>query len=210
MSFLKTYKKNIQISAVIWMMCMIAFALSYFFVIMPQNHSKKVLNKELEKKKQEYQSAQNAAKEETKKKALEEIDKLREKLDDFTIDFRNSSNLTFLIGQIARENNVNSLNIINKNNPVIPKANESAKVIENHLELRFRANFSQFAAFLNQLERSEPVLFVNKFTIIRSDLKDELCNITMDIASFIRTQQENDNTNKYSEIVSKDENSSKG
>ena len=44
-----------------------------------------------------------------------ELDYLRKKLDAFVIDFENSANLTFDISQIARDKNVASLNVENKN-----------------------------------------------------------------------------------------------
>ena len=209
MSFFNVYKKSIIFSVSVSAGCLIVFALAYFFVIMPQNQSKRMLNKELEKKKQAYESAQKAAQEETQKKAIEEINSLRAKLDNFTIDFRNSSSLTFLINQIARENSLNSLNIINKNNPVATDAKKISQITENHYEISFQANFSQFASFLNNLERNEPVLFVNKFSIVRSDLENELCDIVMDIASFIRTQPEKDSKEKYSEVITEDKEKSK-
>ena len=210
MSFLKTNRKFVTISAAIWLVYMLAFICVYFVVIFPQHQSKKMLENELNKKKQMLESAQNSAKEENKNRAIEEINILRDKLGVFTTDFRNSASLTFHVSQIARENSVNSLNIESKGNTVATESTESDNIIENHFAVSFMAGFNQFATFLNELERNQPILFVNDFLIIRSNLNDSLCNVTMDVTAFIRKQQENEQRNSYSEIVSNDKSKSEG
>lgn len=186
MAFFKTYKKHLTITAIVWAAYMVVFAVIYLFVLYPEHQSKKMLDSELGKKRQLYEFAQNAAKEETKSRSLEEINILKDKLDDFTSDHRNLSNLTFHINKIARENGIDSINIESKNDSVFTEATVSKNVTENHLDISFNSEFNQFAAFLNELERNRPVLFVNEFSISRSNQSESVYKITMDIATLVR------------------------
>src|SRR4030042_2856892 len=114
MAFLKTYKKYLMTSGIIWAACLVLFVLMYVLVLGPQNHARKRIEGELDEKKQTYEFAQNAAKEETKIRLYQQIEDLQNKLDIFVIDFEDSANLSFDISQIASEKKVASLTVENK------------------------------------------------------------------------------------------------
>jgi Tfp pilus assembly protein PilO len=194
MVFLEAYKKNLKMWAMIWGGAVVLFALIYVLVLGQQSHSKKKLEKELEEKRQLFEFAQNAAHEDTRKRLLEQIEKLRNNLDVFTIDFEDSANLTFDISQIAREKNVASLNVENRNKLNSLEEPDSKNITENHINISFVTGFNQFAAFLNALERHQPVLFVNEFKLVRSNKNISTYNVTMDVAALIKRQQDKETT----------------
>ncbi len=202
MNFLKTYKRNLKILAVISAASMALFVLIYMLVLGPQNRSKKRFESELDKKKQMYEFAQNAASEESQKQLLGQIENLRKKLDAFVIDFENSANLTFDISQIARDKNVASLNVENKNKRTTSDEADLKNISESHINISFTTGFNEFAAFLNALERHQPVLFVNEFRLTRSNQVKSAYQITIDVAALIKKQQENRTTAKSSQQMS--------
>jgi Tfp pilus assembly protein PilO len=202
MVFLEAYKKNLKIWAVVWAVCVILFAVIYVLVIGPQNRSKKKLEREIDEKKQLYEFAQNAAHEDSRNRLLEQIERLKNNLDLFTIGFENSANLTFDISQIAREKNVASLNVENKNLPVVQTEDDSGNISENHITISFTTGFSQFASFLNALERHKPVLFVNEFKLVQSNRNLSAYQVTMDVAALIKKQQVDKTTAKSLKQIS--------
>ncbi len=196
----KALKKNLKISAVIWAACLVLFVLIYIFVLRPQNRDRKRLESEYNEKKQTYEFAQNAAREETQNRLLEQIGSLRDDLDVFITNSDDSANLIFDISRIAREKNVASLNVEKEQ---IGSDEDLAKNIsESRINISFVAGFNQFAAFLNALERHHPILFVNEFKLIQSNQNESAYQINIDVAALIKKQQDSKATAKSIQPIS--------
>ncbi len=167
--------------------------LAYAIVFRPQNRSRRTLEKTLAEKKQLYESAQRAAQEHTKVELNEQIERLRNRVKDFVVDFENASNLTFAIGQIANEKKVSSFSVKNKENPqtaTITAKPETKYVSESQIDINFVGGFSQFANFINALERNRPVVFVHEFAIDRARNVDSAYQVTLSVKAFVRKPQE--------------------
>ena len=196
MAFIKIYKKYLTRAAIVWAACLVLLLLVYMIALRPQKSNKKRLEKKIAEKKQIYESAQRAAQEETKIQLNEQIERLRNRLQDFVIDFEDSANLTFDISQIANEKKVTSFSVQNKDDrgvSVIPDCNY---IRENHIDISFTARFNQFATFVNALERHRPVLFVNEFIITRSNNDESAYQVSLDVAAFVRKQQDSETADK--------------
>ena len=183
------YRKYFTTAALIWAGCFVLFLLVYVFVLAPQRKSKKQIEKQLAERKQVYNSALKAAQEKTKIQLNEQIEHLRNGLKDFVIDFGDSANLTFDISQIASEKKVDSFSIRtgdDRGGQAIP---ECSYIRESHIDISFTGGFSQFATFLNALERHRPVVFVDKFAITRSDQGDSNHRVSMSLAIFVKKRQ---------------------
>jgi len=160
-TFIKTYNKYLTRAAIAWAACLVLFVLAYVFVLAPLKNSRKRLDNELTQKKQEYEMAQIAAREQTKARLKKEIEDLQNILKNFVVDLEESTNLTFDIGQIANEEKVSSFSIKNKNKQGLSEIPDCNSICESHIDIGFIAGFNQFAIFVNALERHQPVLFVN-------------------------------------------------
>ncbi|MBL7185097.1 MAG: hypothetical protein ISS70_02140 [Phycisphaerae bacterium] len=169
MSFIKTHKNYLMAAGAIWAASFAVFLLVYFFVLGPQKNYIKHTENKLTEKKQVVESALRAAREETKIQANEQIERLQSRLKDFVIDFEDSANLTFDISQIANEEKVSSFGIKAKDSRGLSAIPDCSYICENHIEINFTGGFTQFATFLNALERHRPVLFIDKFTITHSE-----------------------------------------
>jgi len=166
------------------------FVLVYILVLAPQKSSKRRIEKQLAEKMQMYNSALRATREETKLKSDEEIEYLRTKLGDFAIDSKGLSNLTFDISHIADEKKVDSFGIRTKDKRGSSAVLNCNYVCENHIDVSFTAGFNQFASFLNALERHRPVVFIDMFSIKRSRRADSGHEVNMDMAVFVKKQQD--------------------
>ena len=188
---LKICKKYFTIVALIWAGCLIPFALIYMIALAPQQKSTKQVENQLADMKQTYDSAKNAGQEETKTRQKEDIEKLRNQLKDFTVDFEDSANVTFDISQIANEKKVGSFSIkMQEGNREGTTRTDLEHIQENRIDINFEGDFNQFATFLNALERHRPVVFVDNFKITRSQRDDSGHKVNMRLAVFVRKQQE--------------------
>ena len=186
----KVYKKYLITAGAIWAACFVVFLLAYLLVLGPQkNYIKRTENK-LTEKKQVLESAQRAAREETKIQLNEQIERLQSRLKDFVIDFEDSANLTFDISQIANEEKVSSFSIKTKDSRGLSEIPDCIYICESHIEISFTGGFNQFATFLNALERHRPVLFIDKFSITRSGQKGAEYQVGLNVTVFVRKPQE--------------------
>ena len=193
---IKIYRKYLTRAAIAWAACLVLFILVYILVLEPQKSSRKDLESTLTEKKQLYEFAQRATQEQTKIRLYKEIESLQDTLKVFVIDHEDSTNLTFNIGQIANKEKVSSLSIKSKKRRGVLAIPDCNSISEDHIDISFIAGFNQFATVVNALERHQPVLFVNEFTISRSNKDDSTYQVTLDVAAFIKKQQEREIANQ--------------
>jgi len=198
MGLIEIHKKYLTKAAIVWVACLALFLLAYIMVLRPQHLSEKRLDRTLTEKKQLYESAQKAAQETTRAQLNEQIKQLRDRLHDFVIEFEESANLTFDIGQIANEKKVTAFSVKGKENRTTSAVPDCNAISESHMDVSFVSGFYQFATFVNALERHKPVLFVNAFTITRSNQNDAAYEVTLDVAAFVKKPRERETADKAS------------
>ena len=186
----KIYKKYFITIALIWAGCFVLFLFVYMIVLAPQKNTKKQVEKQFAEKKQLYDSVLKTTHEETKTELNRQIEYSRNRLNDFVINFEDSANLTFDISQIATEQKVGSFSIKGKNEDGYESIPNCDNIRESRISVSFTANFNQFAAFLNALETHRPVVFVDKFSITRSEKGDSEHQVNMNLAVFVRNRQD--------------------
>lgn len=196
MVLIEMNKKYLTKAAIVWAACLVLFLLAYIMVIRPQHVREKRLDKDLTEKKRLYERAQRAAEETTRAQLNEQIKQLRERLHDFVIDFEDSANLTFDIGQIATEKKVASFSVKGKEKRTTAAVPDCNAISENHMDVAFVSGFYQFATFVNALERHKPVLFINEFAITRSNQNDSAYEVTLDVAAFVKKPRERETADK--------------
>ena len=197
-NFIKIYRAYLIRTGIAWAVCLVLFVLAYMFILGPQRSSRKRLENTLKETKQQYEMAQVAAQEQTKIRLNEEIESLQNTLNDFILDLEDSANLTFDIGRIANEERVASFSIKDKDKQGLSEIPDCNSICESHIDISFIAGFNQFATFVNSLERNQPVLFVNEFTISRSNKDKSTYQVSLDVAAFVRKQQDREIANKSS------------
>lgn len=184
------YKRYMTIAALVWAGSLIALVAAYMLVLAPQRASRRQIDKKFTEAKNTYDQTVAAAKDQTKEQLTKEIEDLQGKLQQFVIDYADSANLTFDISQIAGRMSVNSFSIKGKDNPGSGLTPELSHIIENQMHVSFTAGFNQFASFLNALERNRPVLFVDEFTITRSEQSGSGHQVDMNLAVLVKKRQD--------------------
>jgi hypothetical protein len=195
---IEIHKKYLTKAAIVWAACLVLLLLAYIMVLRPQHLNEKRLDRTLAEKKRLYESAQRATQEATRAQLNEQIRQLRDRLHDFVIGFEDSANLTFDIGQIASDKKVTAFSVKGKENRTALAVPDCNAISENHMNVSFVSGFYQFATFVNALERHKPVLFVNEFTIVRSNQNDAAYEVTLDVAAFVKKPRERETADKAS------------
>lgn len=177
---------------IIWGACLMVFVFTYVWVLSPQSLMKQKFSSELEEKKQDYVAARGASQEGARKRLLLEVEELEDKLRSYVADSNGSTNLTFDISQIANKNDVASFSIKSKanNNFFFFDVPQCSLISENRMDVSFMSDFRQFAMFLNSLERHEPVVFVDSFSITRSRQNDSGHRVNMGLSVFVEKRND--------------------
>jgi len=178
-------KKSLQKVICIWVGCMMMFMLVYLSIIAPQAKSKSHVEEKLNEMTSAYESARNSAKEKIQNIMREQTEELRGRLGRYVVNVEDSADLTFDISRIANEKKVRSFSI--KNNDILASKDN---ISESSIDLAFRASFNQFTSLLNSLERHSPVVFVDRFKIVRSDVSGSDNKITINLSVFVNKQQD--------------------
>jgi len=191
------YRKHVKTTVLIWGCSAVLALLVYLIVLAPQNTTKAQVDKLLTDKKQSYENALVASRAETRTKLKKQIEQLQNMLTDFVIDFEQSTNLALDISQIANGTQVSNFSISGKGQGASRTVEiPNCKLIcENRIEIGFNADFTNFATFLNSLERHRPVVFIDKFKIDRFGETDATNKVKMNLAVFVKKRQDDTTTN---------------
>jgi Tfp pilus assembly protein PilO len=179
------YKKYITTSIIIWAISFVLFMLAYVFVLSPQKDKLNALKQKLAQRDNDFERAVEADTGAMKARLDKQIADLQSKVGGFVVIGNDSSRLIVDIGQIANQLNVvgfSSKGNKNEQSAVLP----TCKVLGiDYFYISFKSNFSQFARFVNTLERHKPVVFVDKFSIARTDNGSFENDINIVLAVFV-------------------------
>lgn len=179
------YRKYFKIGILFWAVCFIALLLSYLLVLSPQERIRQITEKKLADTKLLAQSAREAAEERNKNKLLEQLSNSGKRLKDFVIEQENAANLTFDIGRISSEVKLNAFSSIFTGSEGTIKTDSYKHIIARQISVNFNSSFNKFAIFLNTLERSRPVIFIDTFSITRSAEGDSGHKVDMKLAVLV-------------------------
>ncbi|MHC4116263.1 MAG: hypothetical protein ACYSWO_02025 [Planctomycetota bacterium] len=179
------YARRLKTAAFGWAACFMGLLLFYLFVLAPQEKSGIQTQEAFIQAKQLAQSAREAAKKENRDKLLDLITKMENTLEDFLFGEENIANLTFDIDRISNDIQLDSSSITAKGSAGIVKIANCEHLFTKNVNVDFVSNFNKFAAFVNALERSRPVILIDKFEIIRSKQNDTNHKVTMELAVLV-------------------------
>jgi Tfp pilus assembly protein PilO len=183
------YKKYLVTVGLIWTGSLMVLLLVNVLVLSPQRNSKRELEKQLVEKKQLYESVLKMSQQDTRAQLNKQIEDLRGELRNFVANSEESANLTFDISEIANEKKLTAFSIKNKDSRGVAALPNCNYIAENQIDVSFTGGFNEFAVFLNALERHQPVVFVNRFTITRSEETDSKPRVNMDLSVLVRKKQ---------------------
>jgi hypothetical protein len=157
-------------------------------VIASQREYKKQIDQQLAEKRQMYDAILKINQQETQIQLNKQMEQWRDKLKDFVAAPEDLAGLTFDMGQIAKDTKVDSFSVKPQSNRE-SQDSDGQYICENQMNVNFKANFNEFAAFLNAMERHRPVIFVDRFKITRTDQDNSVSQVSMDLSVFVKKRQ---------------------
>jgi len=182
-------KKRCTTVGLIWIASLIVLGFVYMLFLEPQRERRKEIGARLSECKKAYAAALVAAQEQTQARLAKQVGALESRLDDFVVDFDDSANLTFDISATALKHNIESFSITSLKEGGGSADTGFKDVAISRFNVSFTAEFNQFAAFLNALERHRPTIIVEGFTIARSGVPGRGHGAKLDLAVLVRRRQ---------------------
>lgn len=169
------------------MLCFAVLLLAYILVLRPQSIRLSQIESQVVAKKNEENTAREAANEKTRATLNEQIKNLKEQLNNFVINPGEIQNVASKIQQIAEDTQLSSIKI----NPSSGKpisAFDDCKYVSGHpISVDFVASFNKFATFLNKLERHKSVIFIDTFSISKTE-EDSKHKVEMQLSILVEKQ----------------------
>lgn len=184
---MKVRHKYLLIAAAVWGPCLMVATAFYGLVLRPQVDYRHRLETDIVQAKEDYARAVEAARPDTQARLTEQVERLRGRVADFLIGLEEAPSLAFEIGDLAYATRLESFGM----KPTNARASgpQVERLNEKRLQVNFVAGFPRFAAFLNALERHQPAVFVETFTINRPMETDAEPRVDMGLAVLVEKPQ---------------------
>jgi preprotein translocase subunit YajC len=184
-------KKYCTTVALVWLGCAILLFFIYMIVLEPQRQNRKSVEEELAEKKLAYEEALKAKDEVILAKLAGDLDGLQSKLKNYVVDFADSANLTFAISEIADIQDINNFDIKSQDNRSSKGMGGFTYIGQNYFDVSLETDFNKFAMFLNSLERHDPTMLVDGFSITRSTNMAEGHKAKLNLAVLVKKNKIN-------------------
>ena len=177
------YKKHLATIGLVWAAFGILLLFLYMLLVAPQEAKKQTLAKLFER-------AEEAANKKLRNDLTLAVNQLEGKLYGFIVKPDESSDLIFDIGQLAEEKDVEAFSVETRDTGINSDIPQCENIKKNNISISFMSEFPEFAAFLNSLERHEPVVYVDTFRITRAQRKDMKHSVNMDLKVLIKDSED--------------------
>ncbi len=162
------YRNYLKTGAVLWALCFVALFLFYLVVLGPQERLREQTQAKLADVQARAQAAMDAAQEKNKLRLAQQVEAAGAALGRFAITQASTDNLTLDIGAIPGREGLSAFGISAGGGEGVIKMANCKQITGRRVTVSFASSFNGFAAFLNELERNEPVIIVDTFSITRS------------------------------------------
>ena len=168
-----------------------ALLVLYLFLLLPQNNMANFSKEKLAQLNREYLMSKAANSPEIRAMQNKELTELNNTLNVFVTDFDDLDKLTFSISKIAAEIRVDTFANKGSDSESYSEISTCDQVGYVDATISFRSSFSKFARFVNAVERHDPIIFVDGFTITQDKREDSRHKAEIFLNFLIKIPQEN-------------------
>ena len=182
---MKMRNKYLSVVAVTWMPCL-AVAIGFcLLVVRPQFVRAKQLQERLEVIEGQYEIAQTAAKKEDQDRMIRAVEALRSRVSVFAVEMEMVPDLVLEIAKLADDTGVESFTMRPRGKQGLDMLSDCDLIGEKCIDINFSSSFARFATVLNALERHQPVLFVESFSINNMRLQSSEPHVDIALAMLV-------------------------
>lgn len=161
-------KKYWIVVALVWGPWLVLCALGYFFILQPQAHLYNAIHQELSVSNDRVSVARMAALQDTRDRQSQLLSELQARIGEFLAAPAQQDRVLFEISRMANAYGLADYAGKSRQDPWGDEESEQVKIQRMWLTVTFEAPFQQFAAFINDMERNIPAVFVESARIERS------------------------------------------
>ncbi len=177
--------RYLAVVAAAWVPC-VALGVGFcLLMVRPQVLRGRELTAQLDETKERYAAAKVAANKEDQARMAEAVEALRSRVSDFTVELETAPDLVLDIARLAGEMGVESFAMRPRSKQGLDTLSGCDRLGEKRIDVSFTAPFPDFVAFLNALERYQPVLFIESFTISHSRHQSPYPQVMMELALLV-------------------------
>ncbi len=183
------YLAYLKVTAIVWGFCLAVFLLVFVLVLMPQKKLRENTEKEYNDSKIQADAAYAVSQESQIARLNQQIEDMNNRLNDFVFTPADVANLTFDISRISQNIGLGGFGISGTGNERVLLYDNCRYLFARSIPVSFNAGFNKFAAFVNALEKHRPVIFINTFSINRSQQSAGANKVDMELIVLVAKDQ---------------------
>jgi hypothetical protein len=179
------YRGYLKITAIVWGGCLAVFLLVFILVIKPQGKLRIDTESKYNDIKIQVEDAITFSQEKNRERLIKQVADMNSLLGDFLFRPVDAGNLAFEISRISSNIGLVGFGISGTGNERLSLYDGCQYLYTRRIQVSFTAGFNKFAAFVNALEKHRPVIFINSFSISRSQQENATGKVDMELAVLI-------------------------
>ncbi len=179
-------KKKLRIFLGVWMLGLGILGGLYVLVLKPQQEEREAVQRQADEEEQRRQDLRLASMPTSREKRRQQLASLDQQRMELVGDFTDSSGITFAVNELARQHNLKNFTSSTVKYGGEAEYEKCQYLTEQRIRVSFQSDFIDFVKFINVLERSQPVIFVDRFTAERDESNPAEVKADMELACFGR------------------------
>jgi hypothetical protein len=180
----KANKNYLLTVGIVWLASTVALGLFYSMCITSQESDMALVRSDISRAQETYGALMKAQSPAGQTRLMEEQQEKRDLAIDFVAEFSKTESLAFMVNKLAQKQKLGafgSSRIATQKNDVM---DDCKYITKQKVRIVFDADFNAFATFVNTMERSKPIVFVDVFTVTNAQDGKSTSNNSIDLAVF--------------------------
>lgn len=184
------YRKYIITFVLLWGCSFLILLAVFWFLLVPQKQAMELVGNELAEKKFEYSRAKYASSYDSQVLWNRKLEDLNEHLGQFIADANSLDNLNFAISKIAGDMRVEEFASRGTVGESYSEILNCEYIGRAETTVVFKSSFNKLAALINVLERHQPVIFIEQFSILQTTKGDSKHRVNLILSVLVRKPAE--------------------
>jgi len=174
--------KSLVRLAVAWVVCLAALAVFHFALVAPQARALAASREAVAAKAERFRLLRDAKSARGQQRLQEEQEELERRYANFVFTGEQMNELDFRLRSLAEKNGVQEFSARHVETVSKIGSTELKGIAQRSLVLSMACSFPEFLRFLNELERHQPLVLVDQFTLQTTAGRQTGLSSTMDCA----------------------------
>ena len=179
--------RSLVVLGAAWAICLAALAVFHFAVVSPQAQALAAGRAQAVAKAQRFSLLRDAKSARGQQRLKEQQEEIERRYTDFVFTSEQMNELDFRIRAIAEKNGIREFSARHLGTVSKIGTTELKRIAQRDLVLSMTSGFPEFLHFLNELERNQPIVFIDQFTLQNTAGKQAGLNCSLDCSILYQT-----------------------